>query len=59
LGTFTKDSVKTMSLNELKTMIQEIDDKESLKKVLNEIQHILEWFYEWLQNLEETSSKEN
>jgi len=48
-----------MSLNELKTMIQEIDDKESLKKVLNEIQHILEWFYEWLQNLEETSSKEN
>ena len=48
--------------NKLKNLEQSIDNADSeisIKKTLSEIKEILEWFYEWFQNIEETISKEN
>ncbi|HUW45748.1 MAG TPA: hypothetical protein VMW50_08130 [Dehalococcoidia bacterium] len=44
-------------LKNLEQTINELD--EPVKKALLEMLQVLLWFYEWLQNLEETISKEN
>ena len=47
-------------MSQLKTLEQTINDFDGpLKKALLEIHQVLEWFYEWLQNIEESISKEN
>jgi len=44
-------------LKELEQMINELEEPQ--KKALLEILQVLNWFYEWLQNIEETISKES
>jgi len=49
-------------MSQLKHLEQSIDNADSIiaiKKVLVEIHQVLEWVYEWLQNIEEKISTEN
>jgi len=46
-------------LKNLELSIDNVDSEISLRKTLYEIKEILEWFQEWLENIEETISKEN
>ena len=49
-------------MTQLKKLEQSIDNADSIisiQKTLHEINEILEWYYEWLQKLEEAISKEN
>ena len=49
-------------MSQLKTIAQLVkilDDKDPLKKILNEIHQTLEWYYEWFQKIEEAISKED
>ena len=56
LEKFTEGFIMTQ-LKNLEQTINELD--EPVKKALLEMLQVLLWFYEWLQNLEETISKEN
>ena len=46
-------------LKNLGLSIDNADSIISIQKTLRELKEILEWFYEWLQNIEESISKEN
>ena len=46
-------------LKHLEQLIDNADSEISIKKTLSEIKEILEWFYEWLENIEEKISKES
>ena len=45
-------------LKKLDLSIDNADSIISIQKTFREFKEILEWFYEWLQNIEETISKE-
>ena len=47
------------NLKNIEALVNLLDDKDPLKKLLSEIHQTLEWYYEWFQNLEEEISKEN
>ena len=47
------------NLKNIEALVNLLDDKDPLKKILSEIHQMLEWFYEWFQNIEESISKEN
>lgn len=46
-------------LKTISELIGQLDDADPHKKILSEIHQTLEWFYEWLQKIEEAISKEN
>ena len=46
-------------LKNLELSIDNVDSEISLRKTLYEIKEILEWFQEWLENIEESISKES
>ena len=60
LGPIAKNNVITMSqLKTIAQLVKILDDKDPLKKILNEIHQTLEWYYEWFQKIEEAISKED
>jgi len=56
LGTVTEGDIMS-KLKNLEEMINELEEPQ--KKALLEIHQVLSWVLEWLENIEETISKEN